>query len=78
MSKQITIGDILDNDNFDMNAPYELREAEPEDDSGDFVVRYEGIGWSRGDMPAEVMVRPIRYMTVVDNKLCIEYDWREE
>lgn len=74
----ITIGDILDNPYFDLNAPFELREADPEDDTGDFVVRYSSNCLSVENIPADVMVRPVRYMTVVNNHLCIEYDWRDE
>lgn len=75
----ITIGDILENPYFDVNAPFELREIEPEeDDQANWVVRYSGDSWDVENIPPEVMVRPVRYITVVDNKLCIEYDWREE
>lgn len=72
----VTIGHIIDNPDFDLNAPFELREAEPDNECY-WITTYSGDGWDVKGIPPEVLCRPVRHLTIVDHKLVIEYDWRD-
>lgn len=66
----ITVGDIIDNPNFDYNSDFIIQS-----DDDDNTVLYESNGIEWGNIPAELLIQPVRYMTTRDYKLVMEVHW---
>lgn len=69
---RITVGDIISNPAFDVNANIAIQE--PRDDADDVYVFQ---GWP-DDCPSELLILPVSYITVRNDALVIEYEDREE
>ena len=72
MMGKLTVGDIIANTNFDVNANVAIQI--PSDDGTE---EYAYRGWP-SDCPAELLILHASYITVRDGELIIEYEDHEE
>lgn len=68
---KITVGDIIANENFDVNCDVIITHS----CDGEEILWHEYGG---ADCPAELLVKPVNYMTIRMNAIVIEAKMEEE
>lgn len=63
----ITVGHVINNPNFDYNSDFIIQA-----DDDDNTVIYESTGLKWDDIPTELLILPIKYMTTRGYKLVME------
>ena len=68
VSQELTVGDIIDNPTFDKEFAFRIATWENESDWVDIY----NSRTSDDDVPAELLIRKVTYLTIVDGQLVIE------